>query len=84
MGSSNNFIDRIDVYVKSGDGGNGLVHFRHEKYIPKGGPDGGNGGNGGSIIFKINKHISTLNNLRYKHHFFAKNGEKSSINRRTD
>ena len=80
MGSSNNFIDRIDVYVKSGDGGNGLVHFRHEKYLPKGGPDGGNGGKGGDIIFKINKKLSTLNNLRYIHHIIAKNGVNGGEN----
>ena len=83
MSSSNNFIDRIDVYVKSGDGGNGLVHFRHEKYVPKGGPDGGNGGKGGDIIFKINKKLSTLNNLRYTHHIIAKNGDNGGENDRT-
>ena len=75
-----NFIDRIEVYVKSGDGGNGIVHFRHEKYVPKGGPDGGNGGKGGDIIFKINKKLSTLNNLRYIHHIVAKNGDNGGEN----
>ena len=75
-----NFIDRIEVYVKSGDGGSGLVHFRHEKYKPKGGPDGGNGGKGGDIIFKVNNKISTLNNLRYTHHIIAKNGDNGGEN----
>ena len=80
MGLSKNFIDRVEVYVKSGNGGNGIVHFRHEKFAPKGGPDGGNGGNGGNVIFKANSKLSTLNNLRYVHHIFAKNGENGGKN----
>lgn len=75
MGLSENFIDRVELYVKSGDGGNGIVHFRHEKYVEKGGPDGGNGGNGGNVVFRINNKLSTLNNLRYLHHVTAENGQ---------
>lgn len=75
-----NFIDRVEIYAKSGDGGNGIVHFRHEKFIPKGGPDGGNGGKGGDIIFEVNDKLTTLNNLRYVHHIIAKKGEDGGEN----
>lgn len=71
-----NFIDKVHIYVRSGNGGSGCVHFRHDKFAVKGGPDGGDGGNGGSIIFKTNRNISTLHTLRFKRHFKAKNGEK--------
>ena len=83
MGLSESFIDRVELYVKSGDGGAGIVHFRREKYIQKGGPDGGNGGKGGSVIFMANTRLSTLNNLRYVHHIFAKNGESGGKNNST-
>lgn len=69
------FIDESKIYLKSGDGGNGAVSFRREKYIDKGGPDGGDGGRGGSIVFVSNPHINTLLHFRYKQHFKAKNGE---------
>lgn len=69
------FIDEVKVYVKAGDGGDGLVAFRREKYVPKGGPAGGDGGNGGDIIFKVNEGLSTLMDFRYNKHFKAKGGE---------
>ena len=69
------FIDEAKIYIKAGDGGNGSVSFHREKYIEKGGPDGGNGGRGGSIIFESNSHLNTLLNFRYKQHFKAGNGE---------
>ncbi len=69
------FIDYAKIIVKSGKGGNGAVAFRREKYVPKGGPSGGNGGNGGSIYFVADKNISTLLDFKYKKHFVAENGE---------
>jgi len=60
------FIDRATVHLKAGDGGNGCVSFRREKYIPDGGPNGGDGGNGGDIIFKADKNITTLMDYKYK------------------
>lgn len=70
-----NFIDKVHIYVRSGNGGAGCVHFRHDKFSVKGGPDGGDGGNGGSITFKTNRNISTLHSLRFKRHFRAQNGQ---------
>lgn len=69
------FIDRVKLNVKAGNGGNGLVSFRREKYVPFGGPFGGDGGDGGSIIFEVDSHKSTLLDLRFQHHLKAKNGE---------
>lgn len=69
------FIDEVKIYVKSGNGGNGAVSFRREKYIPYGGPNGGDGGNGGSIIFSANSNLNTLLYFHKKQHFIAENGE---------
>ncbi len=68
------FIDKIKIYVKAGNGGNGVVSFRREKYVAKGGPDGGDGGNGGNIIFRIDEGSNTLLAFRYKRKFIAGNG----------
>lgn len=68
------FIDKIKIYVKAGDGGNGSVSFRREKYVAKGGPDGGDGGRGGNIIFEIDEGSNTLLAFRYKRKFIAENG----------
>src|SRR3990172_2978971 len=68
------FIDEIKVFVKAGDGGNGCVSFRREKYVPRGGPDGGDGGNGGNIIFKATKNKSTLINFHFNPHIKAEKG----------
>ena len=54
------FIDNTTINIKAGDGGNGIVSFRREKYVPKGGPDGGNGGRGGDVIFVGDTHLTTL------------------------
>jgi len=72
---SENFIDHVIIYMRSGKGGAGSVHFRREKFVPKGGPDGGDGGRGGHIILKGNKQLWTLLHLRYRKHIHAGNGE---------
>lgn len=69
------FLDEAKIYLRSGDGGNGCVSFRREKFVAEGGPNGGDGGRGGSIIFRANSHLNTLVNFRYKQHFKAKAGE---------
>lgn len=68
------FIDEAKIHIKSGNGGNGASSFRREKFIPRGGPDGGDGGRGGSVIFKCIKNLNTLIDFRFKQHFTAKNG----------
>ncbi len=70
------FIDYVRLHIRSGDGGPGMVSFRREKYVPRGGPDGGDGGRGGHIIFKASAELGTLLDLRYKHSYAAQNGEK--------
>lgn len=69
------FLDSAKIFVKSGDGGNGCISFRREKYVPKGGPNGGDGGKGGDIIFKASSQLSTLIDFRYQAHHRAKRGE---------
>jgi GTPase len=69
------FIDEAHIHVKAGDGGNGCVSFRREKYIPKGGPDGGDGGNGGSVIFLADVNKDTLLDFAGKHHWLAQRGQ---------
>lgn len=73
------FIDRCVVEVRSGKGGDGAIAFRREKYVPKGGPAGGNGGRGASIIFRANSGINTLYNFRHSKVFIGKDGEKGGI-----
>lgn len=68
------FIDKIQIYVKAGDGGNGAISFRREKYVAQGGPDGGDGGHGGNIVFRIDEGSNTLLAFRYKRKFIAGNG----------
>lgn len=68
------FIDEARIYIKAGNGGNGSVSFRREKYLERGGPDGGDGGSGGAIIFKTNMHHNTLIRFRFNQHFKAKDG----------
>ncbi len=72
------FVDKVEVYVKAGDGGNGAVSFRHEKYIDKGGPDGGDGGRGGDVVFLADQNLNTLLGFRYKQELRAENGQAGS------
>ena len=67
------FIDQVEIQVTSGKGGDGVVHFRREKYVPRGGPDGGDGGRGGDVIFEVKSTLNTLN-FRQKEHFKAQSG----------
>jgi GTPase len=67
-------IDRAEIFVRGGDGGNGALSFRREKYVPRGGPDGGDGGQGGDVILLASSNISTLRDLRYKKHYRAESG----------
>ena len=69
------FIDKVKLHLKAGNGGNGIVAFRHEKYVPLGGPSGGDGGDGGSVIFKVDTNKSTLLDLRYTRILKAEDGE---------
>jgi len=72
---ASNFVDYVKIFFRSGNGGGGAVSFRREKYIPKGGPDGGDGGRGGHIIIKANPQLWTLLHLKYRKHIHASNGQ---------
>ncbi|WP_100406562.1 GTPase ObgE [Bacillus solitudinis] len=69
------FVDKVKVYVKGGDGGNGMVAYRREKYVPDGGPAGGDGGRGSSVVFEVEEGLRTLMDFRYNRHFKAPRGE---------
>ncbi len=70
-----NFVDQAEIYVSAGDGGAGCISFRREKYVPRGGPDGGDGGKGGDIVFRVNPGLNTLYTFRRKKHFRAQKGQ---------
>jgi len=69
------FIDEVEIYIKAGDGGNGCISFRREKFIPRGGPNGGDGGKGGNVIGECTADLNTLLDFKYQKHFIAKNGD---------
>ena len=71
-------VDKVRIYIKAGDGGNGAVSFRREKYVSHGGPDGGDGGNGGNILFRVDNGVNTLLAFKYRHKFIAQNGGNGS------
>ena len=77
------FIDQGKIHVRGGDGGNGIVSFRREKHIPKGGPDGGDGGPGGDVILIVDPQLSTLAELRHRRHFRAEDGASGGPGNRT-
>ncbi len=78
-----NFIDYVKIYCRSGKGGRGSAHLHRAKYMPKGGPDGGNGGNGGSVILRGNRNYWTLLHLRYDRHAYAEHGGNGSKDKST-
>ena len=69
------FVDQVRIFVKAGRGGDGVCSFRREKYVPRGGPDGGDGGNGGDVIVLASRRYSTLLDLRYQQHYEAQSGK---------
>ena len=75
------FIDKSKIFVKSGNGGNGAISFRREKYVPLGGPDGGDGGKGGSVTFKVDTGITTLLDFKYRKKFAAEPGENGAASK---
>jgi GTP-binding protein len=79
--SSSSFIDYVKIYCRSGKGGPGSMHFHRAKYVPKGGPDGGDGGRGGHIILRGNRNLWTLLHLKYQKHIFATDGGKGGASR---
>lgn len=81
--SGSNFVDYVKIYCRAGNGGAGSAHLRREKFIPKGGPDGGDGGRGGNIILRGNDQMWTLLHLRYHRHIFAGNGVKGGSQQST-
>ncbi|MBR3819690.1 MAG: GTPase ObgE [Clostridia bacterium] len=76
------FVDIAKIKIKAGNGGNGAVTFRREKYVAAGGPDGGDGGKGGNIVFRVDDNLSTLADFRYKRKYVAQNGENGSGGRK--
>ncbi|MFV0290941.1 MAG: GTPase ObgE [Mangrovibacterium sp.] len=81
--AENNFVDYVKIFCRSGNGGAGSAHLRREKYVAKGGPDGGDGGRGGHVIVRGNAQMWTLLHLRYKKHIFAGHGESGGKQRST-
>ena len=77
------FLDQAKIYIKAGDGGSGSAHFRREKFVEYGGPDGGDGGDGGSIIVESDRNLNTLIDFRYAQHFKAEHGKAGSKRNRT-
>jgi GTP-binding protein len=81
--AESNFVDYVKIYCRSGNGGSGSTHFHREKYIAKGGPDGGDGGRGGHVILRGNRNYWTLIHLRYQRHVFAEHGHSGTGSRST-
>ncbi len=77
------FLDQTKIHIQSGNGGSGAISFRREKYVPRGGPDGGDGGRGGHIIMEATRDLNTLSSFRYQQHFRAENGESGAAANRS-
>src|SRR5512134_3533809 len=77
------FIDQVVIHVKSGKGGDGMVHFRREKFIPQGGPDGGDGGKGGDVIFEVKPTLNTLSAFHKNQKFRAEDGVQGGPSQRS-
>ncbi len=77
------FIDEVEIFVRSGKGGDGMVHFHKEKYVNRGGPDGGDGGKGGDVVFHVNLHLNTLDQFRHQSSFTAEDGKRGGVNNQT-
>ncbi len=77
------FIDEAEIYVRSGKGGDGFVHFHREKYVNRGGPDGGDGGRGGDVVFEVLATLNTLTSFRYRQKFIAEDGARGGVNNMT-
>lgn len=74
------FIDEVEIYVRSGKGGDGMMHFHREKYVPRGGPDGGDGGRGGDVVFEVKPTLNTLSSFRHKAKYIASDGVRGGPN----
>jgi len=81
--AGSNFVDYVKIFCRSGNGGSGSAHLHREKFVPKGGPDGGDGGRGGHVIVKGNEQLWTLLHLKYQRHIFAGNGQPGSGGQKT-
>ena len=77
------FIDKARIYVEAGNGGDGMSSFRREKFVEKGGPNGGNGGRGGNVILRADNSLNTLIDFRYKRKFIAKRGDNGGVSNMT-
>lgn len=77
------FVDEAEIHVRSGKGGDGMVHFRKEKFVNRGGPDGGNGGRGGDVIFQVNPHLNTLFKFQHNATYMAEDGKKGGPKNQT-
>ncbi len=77
------FVDHLKIYAKAGDGGEPCVSFRREKYVPKGGPDGGDGGRGGDVVLEVDAHTDSLRNLFYRQHYKAQKGQNGMGQKKT-
>src|SRR5512133_4033523 len=77
------FVDEVDIHVSAGDGGRGCLSFRREKFVPRGGPDGGDGGHGGSVYLVASPHLNTLVNYRFHPEFTARRGQHGKGSNRT-